>query len=218
MWHCARWVILLLAFALTTVARAGELDSLEEFNRYVSERLKKLDKEVREFRQNDGSAGRRIADLEGQLRKANTKVARLEAKMLTMGLRIEELRRELDRLAATPRVASRATPLPGTAPGAEAVKPEPPEPKGPVATVISKRRQVSGNDLTITGTVQNISKEPLTFIVIKATFLDRKSKPVYTTSGYTNPRIIPPGGKATFKILARATLRDHRYTLSIRTE
>ena len=216
MWHSARWVILLLAFALTTVARAGELDSLEEFNRYVSERLKKLDKEVREFRQNDGSAGRRIADLEGQLRKANTKVARLEAKMVTVGLRIEELRRELDRLAAARRVARRATPRPGTPPGT--AKPEPPAPKRPVATVISKRRHVSGNDLIITGTVQNISKEPLTFIVIKATFLDRKNKPVYTTSGYTNPRIIPPDGTATFKILARATLRDRRYTLSIRTE
>ena len=78
--------------------------------------------------------------------------------------------------------------------------------------------QREGDFSVITGTVENQTDTPLTFVIVRADFLDARGNVIKSESVYTNPRIIGPRGKASFKINARRDhrVRQHRLTVETR--
>jgi hypothetical protein len=89
---------------------------------------------------------------------------------------------------------------------------------GPQARIAGERVSREGGYTVITGTVENTSEQPLTLVTVRADFLDARGNVVKSETAYTSPRIIGPGGKATFKINTR---RDHRirtHRLAVQTQ
>jgi hypothetical protein len=155
----------------------------------------------------DRAAARRIGDLETEVRELRSQVDQLGASIKSLQQLVQDLRADLAKAAATRAIAQ--TPD-RTRP--DAVEPAP----EPTATrITSKNTMRDGDFLIVTGTVENTSEAPLTFVVVKADFLDNQRNVVHSASAYTNPRVIPPGGKATFRINTRFRpgIHDQRLTV-----
>ena len=203
MFRTALWTVATGLLAASSAA-ALDLRVLEDYPKMPAG-FRKLWKDVaREFdelRQKDRSAQSRITELENQLRQARTRVARLEGQLTTVRSRLANAEKAAGAARATPDAAPAA---PDAAPAAAAL-----------ARIASRRSQVSGGYITVTGTVENVSDQTLTFVVVKATFLGRSGQVVNTGSGYATPRVIPPKGTGTFKIVVRDSSRIHRHQLTV---
>jgi len=204
--------MLTLAVILTVMAPfawAGEWsdEDLDDKFRDVDKQLRllpSLEKRSRSFE-------KRLEALEAKVRDAQTKLDLLEFQLDSIESKLKKIQEQLAALAG--QKPEQPTP--------KATKPKE-EPKTPaVATFASIRSQgvaVMGEFLQITGVVANTSSKPLTFVLVEATFLDGSGHIVKTASGYTSPRVIPPGGTATFKIMTRRDPRIRNHRLTVRSQ
>jgi len=205
------WLLALPLAALTCASAWGEHWSDGE----LSGRFKEIEKKLRAFddcHRRDRAANRRILDLESKVRELRTTVKELQDDLKAANLSLVTLRKDLASLAGR---AVAATPGTGTTPGtSQAAR----EPEGPLTEIVSERRRIEGNLVTVTGTVRNISKRPLTFVVVEATFLGAQGNTLKTESGYTSPRVIAAGAIASFKIVTRHDRRIRRHQLTVRAK
>ena len=157
------------------------------------------------------SQEKRLALLENKVRDVQTKLDLLEFQLESIENKLKKIQAQLAAMTGQkPQEQPSQTPS-----GNEESK------TPPVATFASIRSQqvrVVGEFLQITGIVANTSSKPLTFVVVEATFLDGRGHIVKTASGYTSPRVIPPGGTATFKIVTRRDARIRNHRLSVRSQ
>jgi len=202
-----------MAMGLVLAALALPLWAAEWTSEDLDEKFHEIDKDLRILRsveKRGRSSEKRLEALEGKLRDVQTKLDLLEFQLESMENRLKKLQEQLATLIGK----KPQQPAPGATPGKE-------EPKtAAVATFASIRSQqvsVLGEFLQVTGIVANTSSKPLTFVVVEAVFLDGRGNMVKTASGYTNPRVIPPGGTATFKIMTRRDPRIRNHRLSVRS-
>ncbi len=193
---------------------AFSLRAAEWSNEDLDDKFQDLDKRVRLLPSLDKrtrSHEKRLETLENKLRDVQTKLDLLEFQLDSIENKLKRIQQQLAALAnQKPQEQPSETPS-----GRE-------EAKTPaVATFASIRSQqvrVVGEFIQITGLVANTSSKPLAFVVVEATFLDGKGHIVKTASGYTSPRVIPPGGTATFKIMTRRDVRIRNHRLSVRSQ
>jgi TolA-binding protein len=223
MWY-GRFSVLVLAAWFAADALALEV------RRYtvppaMTELFRELERELRELRQGGEAASRRIAELEVEVRDAQARIARLESEQTLLKMRIGALETAL----AKPPAEAPATPGKGTTPSPPSPKPSTPEapakaPESPGATIAAAvkittdKRSVEGGYVAVAGTVKNTLSEPVAFLIVEATFLAADGSVVKTAAGYTNPRVIRPGGTASFKIATGFDERIKSHKLAIRTE
>jgi hypothetical protein len=210
----ARPWFLVLPFAVLALAPAwGDHWAPEE----ITEKFNEVEKKLREFdecHRKDRAANRRILALESTVRDLRTSVRQLQAEVKTLNATLVALQ---DTLTKTVGTVSPGGAEAGSTPRT-ARAPTPAEPEGPLAEIVSDRRAKEGNLITITGTVRNVSKGPLTFVVVEATFFGSRGDTLKTESAYTSPRVIAPGAIASFKIVTRHDRRIRRHALSVRAK
>jgi hypothetical protein len=206
------WCFLLFPLLLTPVMAREQHWSGGE----ITQKFEQVDRKLKALPrlEKDIKAGeRRLTELEGHVRELRAKFDLFELQMKSMRASIDALRKQLADLGATvARAPGETEPATGntTAPATPAAE--------PVAAIRSQRISRQGDFITVSGTVANVSKQPLTFVAIEVAFLDGRNEVIKTESAYTNPRVIAPGATATFKVLTRRDprIRDHR--VSVRTQ
>ena len=166
--------------------------------------LPSLEKRSRNFE-------KRVEALEAKVRDVQTKLDLLEFQLDSIESKLKKIQEQLAALAGQ----QPEQPVP------EATRPKAEPKPSAVATFASIRSQrvtVMGEFLQVSGVVANTSSKPLSFVLVEATFLDGRGHIVKTASGYTNPRVIPPGGTATFKIMTRRDPRIRNHRLTVRSQ
>ena len=209
-----RWILALclaLAACPSALARKWSDDELDDRFRDIDKKLRAL----HALESKDKTLQHRIIALEGSVREMRTTVRRLEQRLASVDTTLIALRKDF--AALSDKLVARAAATPSEA-GQPVTHGEPVEPEGPLAEIVGERSSHSGGFHTITGSVRNLSDDPLSFVTVRATFLDAQGNIVKTESAYTAPRVIGPGARATFKILTRddRRVRRHRLTVQIR--
>ena len=207
----ARWLPLLalplFALLLSTPAWAVWHDS--DIENAFAKMDKKLLKIAGDLARKDKITVRRVTELEHSVRELRATLHRLELRLDTLNSNLAGLRTDLKSAAKATAAGT------GTDNGAASSSAEP---KGPVTEILSERRTVNGDFITLTGLVHNLSDKSLTFFVVKASFLDEHGAIVKTESNYTDPPIVAPGAKATFKFVTRYDRRIRKHKLSVQTK
>lgn len=214
--HPGRWAFtigLLVAASASALEVAKHRPPLE-----LRPIFQAIQKELRSLQRRDSLATRRLGDLEDELRAARSKITRLETQLTMLRLKVSAIETTTGRKSVEPATAPAADTEPS--PGSPTGRPAParPTPAASPAKITNEERTAKGGFITITGHVQNTSAEPLTYVVVQAKFLDRRGKTVQSASAFTKPRLIRPGGMASFKIVTRADDRIRTHKLTIRAE
>ncbi|MFP4056179.1 MAG: FxLYD domain-containing protein [Candidatus Brocadiia bacterium] len=186
----------------------------------ITDKFKEVDDQLAQLKalvRFDRAASRRLVALEGEVRDMRSRLNRLETKLDSLAETLHTIRLELAKDAATraaaarveEKVAARGSSDQGrqAADGGQAT-----------ARVVDRHSTVEGGFITIAGTVENVSDAPLSFVVVKAQFLDADDNVVKTESAYTSPRVIGPGDQATFRINTRRDRRIRANRLLIETK
>jgi len=202
--------ILIPALLLATPAWAEWHES--DFNNAFAKVHKEIARLADEVAKQDRITVRRVSDLERTVRELRTTLRRLETQLKDTNHTIASLRTDLKRTAKAARSTGAKT---GFADGSGAGSGQANE---PVAEIVGERRTVSGDFITLTGMVHNISTKPLSFISVRATFLDTKGNTVKSEVTYTSPRVISAGARASFKFVTRYDRRIRRHRLSVQTK
>ena len=212
MLHGMKWTAAVL-IALAVQAAAGTEPHWSGWD--LDTKFKAIEKQLhgvsslRELQARDRSTMRRIAEIESTLRDVRTSVKELDRRLRAIDSTLTDIQKGLAAArSSTPK------PAPVTEPAKVGVE-TPAGPEGPLAELVDERSVRKGGFVTITGQVRNISKRPLTFIVVQATFLDAQSNVVKTESAYTSPRVIGPGASAAFRIHTPSDHRVRRQRLSV---
>ncbi len=194
--------------ALSGAARADHWSPTE-----ITKKFREHEKELKKIEgilSASNSARLRIAELEAEMRLLRRQVADLETSLRSAQEAVKGLKLDVIR-AASARDASRTVRTPAAEEPVAA-------PAANQAVVSGEHAERSGDFTVITGLVENTGDGPLTFVVVRADFLDSRGNVVKSESVYTSPRIIGPHSKASFKINTR---RDHRvrtHRLSVETK
>lgn len=210
----------LAILSLASALHAQAPEDKEWTPEVLAKEFDRLDRRLAAVERYARPTDRRIADLEETVRTLRVKNDLLDAQVKKLQHILETLRRDLE--AVTGRAEAIETHLTTGAPTRPPTTPEPTAKGTPVPpTVASIRSQKVSQDadsLTITGVVANTGDKPLVFLIVQAELLDREGKLIRTESGYTDPRVVPPGSSATFTLKARRDPRIHDHRLSLRTE
>ena len=212
MQHGMRWTAAVL-IALAVQAAAGAEPEWSGWD--LDKKFKEIEKQLhgvsslRDLQARDRSTMRRIADIESALRDVRTSVKDLDRRLRAIDSTLTDIQKSL----AGAR-SSAPKPAPVTVPAKVGVE-TPAEPENPLAEIADERSVRKAGFVTITGQVRNLSKRPLTFIVVQATFLDAQGNVVTTESAYTKPPVIGPGASAAFRIHTRSDQRVRRHRLSV---
>ena len=206
---------LTVAFALFACGVRGAADewSQREITRKFERHQLQIDK-VEGLVIDSSSAKRRIGALEEEVRQLRRQVSGLEATLRNMQETLSTMQLDIAKVAMVRDLTTKAG---GARTGVSGTQGASPEAAAPKAAVASSREQREGDFSVITGTVENQSDTPLTFVVVRADFLDARGNVVKSESVYTSPRIIGPRGKASFKINTRRDHRVRRHRLTAET-
>jgi hypothetical protein len=183
--------------------------------------FREIERDSRESERREAAMVRRVTKLEEDLSDAQSKIAQLETRLSLLRMRLEVTE------AAVGHPTTPAGPVP--AEGPTKLVPPAGEPKGPTpappkpppaaaARVASEESRTEGESLVVSGTVENTTKAPLTFVIVEATFLDAAEGVVATGSAYTSPRVIPAGGTAKFQIATKPDPRIKSHKLMVKAE
>jgi hypothetical protein len=205
-----------VAFALFACGVRGTADewSHPEITRKFEKHQRQIDK-IEGLVVDTSSAKRRIGALEDEVRLLRRQVSGLEAALRNMQETLSTMQLDIAKAAMVRDLTAKAGATHTGDPGLHDTAPEATTGK---AAVARSRVQREGDFSVITGTVENQTDEPLTFVIVRADFLDARGNVVKSESVYTNPRIIGPRGKANFKINTRRDhrVRQHRLTVESR--
>jgi hypothetical protein len=167
--------------------------------------------ELRALQARDRATLRRILAIEASLRDIEISHKQLVSHLDKLDTAIDALRKDL----AAARESAPPTPAePGTAPP-HVGRPTAAEPAGPVADIVDEQEVRNGPFVTITGRVRNLSDKPLTFVRVQITFVDDRGNVVKTETAYTEPRVIAPNTRGSFRINTRTDPRIVRHRLSV---
>jgi len=207
-----RWVI---CAALFGALACGAVRADEWSGKEITDKFAEQQREIDKFEglvSASSSARLRIAELEGEMRLLRRQVAELESALRTAREAIKDMELDIAKVAVK-RDASRTVHTPAN-PAAEPTV----APATGQAVVSGSRVKNEGDFTVITGIVGNTTDDPLTFVVVRADFLDARGNVVKSESVYTSPRVIGPRGKAAFKINTRRDhrVRTHRLTVETR--
>lgn len=187
--------------------------------------FQQVERDLEDMAKKNTATAHRVSELEGDLRKARSRITRLETDLTILKLKLG-VRRDV---ATPPKpkagpgdTKSPATPPTGTTPKTGVVTrpkkpPTVPQPKT-LVKISDEKRTAEGQFVVVTGKVANTSDRPLTFVVIETTFLDRKGSTVTTASAYTTPRVLAPGATASFRVMTRADERIAGHKTRVRTD
>jgi hypothetical protein len=217
------------ALALT-VLTAPSVSALELRRHHIPRELagvfKEIQKELTELRK---SSHRRTLELKSELRDARSKITRLETQVTLLKIKLSALQAAYGATDVLEPGAKSQPPSEGqaAAPAAPATRrPAPPAPPQPVipeparldAEIVDVELKRAGEFLTLSGSVKNTGETALTFVIVKAVFLDLEGKTVTKAATYTRPRVIAPKDSASFQLAVRADPRIESHKLSLQAD
>jgi outer membrane murein-binding lipoprotein Lpp len=195
------WVLAALWLLVPAAARALEIKE-ELTPDEIRKEFRKIVSEFSEIERNKRSANFHINQLETNVRELSGKLDALDTRLKLFESAIEGLRADLARMAkAKTEEAKAAPPAAGTAPANPAAVQE------AIARIEDEKHTIEGTFLTFTGTVVNLVNRPLIGPTVKVSLYGDKGILITAQPGFTSPQIIPPMGKATYRIIIR---RDER--------
>ncbi|HUT34420.1 MAG TPA: FxLYD domain-containing protein [Planctomycetota bacterium] len=204
----------LLPLALALPAPAGAQETKEWTPQLLTKELADVDRRLKALEQHTRPTGRRIIELEDQLRGLRIKAEALEMHVKNLEDTVQALRKELAALAGrTDAIEARPTPGPAPAPATKGTLVP-----SAAGSIRSQKVSTEAEMVTITGVVANTGEKPLVFVIVQAEFLDKEGNVVKTESTYTEPRVVPAGSTATFVLKAARDPRAQDHRLSLRTE
>jgi hypothetical protein len=222
--HKTTWTLALLLVA-APLASALELRR-HQIPKELAGVFKEIEEELHDLRKD---TRRRVLELKSELRDARSKITRMETQMTLLKIKLSALQ-------ATRGSADMAEPGEEGAPPAEgeegararprARRPAPkapPEPAVPPpaklnAEIVDVQSERAGEFLTLSGSVKNTGTAALTFVIVKAVFLDREGKTVTKAATYTRPRVIAPKESASFELAVRADPRIQSHKLGLQAD
>lgn len=203
-----------LALFACSTGRAADEWSGPEITRKFERHEREIEK-IEGLVTDTSSAKHRIGALEEEVRLLRRQVSGLEATLRNMQETLSTMQLDIAKSAMVRDLTSKA----GAArTGEPTLRDTAPEATAGKAAVANSRVEREGDFSVITGTVENQTDEPLTFVIVRADFLDARGNVVKSESVYTSPRIIGPRGQASFKINTRRDhrVRQHRLTVETR--
>jgi outer membrane murein-binding lipoprotein Lpp len=208
----ALWLLVALSLLLPAAARAAGINE-DLTPDEIRKQFKKITSEFSEIERAKRSTAFHFNQLEANVRELSAKLDSLDTRLKTFETAIESIRAEFAKMAKARIEESKAArPATPSGPSAPAAVQE------IIARVEDDRHTIEGTFLTFTGTVVNLTARPLTFAVVRVTLLDQGGNVIKTESTFTSPQIIPPQGKATYRIVTRRDNRIASSTVTVRAD